>query len=267
MARTLQAIFDEIETTKNSYSALSGLTSTSQTAIYKLWMWIVAFAIWTHEKLWDVAKIDLQALADSAIAGTFQWYASQVQTYQHGGTVEVNDNGQIEWITDSPTLVEKVSVSEFGGVLVIKVAKLNTGTNELEKLSASELSGLLSFVKKFKFAGTPTIVESNDPDLLKLEMDVYYDPQADQAGVETAVEAAINQYLLDIPFDGKLYETKLVDAIQAVTGVVDVDLTNLEAAVGANTYTIDRVYQFSAGYAKIDPAYPLSGTITYVAAS
>lgn len=53
MARTIQQIQQEILTAKAKEPALSELNSTSKTAIWRLWTYITAFAIWTLEKIFD----------------------------------------------------------------------------------------------------------------------------------------------------------------------------------------------------------------------
>ena len=43
--------------TTNEKNSLSGLTSTSKVAIWRLWVYIVAFAIWTLEKCLTSIKL------------------------------------------------------------------------------------------------------------------------------------------------------------------------------------------------------------------
>ena len=51
MGRTLQDIQKQIYDKIAETSALSGLTSTSKVAIWRLWVYIVSFALWVHEQV------------------------------------------------------------------------------------------------------------------------------------------------------------------------------------------------------------------------
>lgn len=51
MSRTLPEIQASIFKTKASLEELNGLTSTSKTAIWRLWVYIMAFCIYTLERL------------------------------------------------------------------------------------------------------------------------------------------------------------------------------------------------------------------------
>ena len=78
------------------------------------------------------------------------------------------------------------------------------------------------------------------------------------------VEASINDYLFNLPFDGELRITNLIDQIQLVTGVIDATNVQAEAKYAAFNYTPFQVaYSSFAGYLEIDSAFPLSSTITY----
>ena len=57
----------------------------------------------------------------------------------------------------------------------------------------------------------------------------------------------------------------LIDAVQATEGVRDIDINTLEGKPNAGVYVpIDREYDTSAGYIKIDPAFDLATNLTYV---
>ena len=88
-----------------------------------------------------------------------------------------------------------------------------------------------TYLNKRKPAGVLFQVYSYDPDLIQLDLTVQYDPMllnADGSIIgDTAkfpVENAVKEYLSGIVYGGTFNMTKLVDAVQGATGVVDVVL-------------------------------------------
>ncbi len=63
MARTVQQIKQQMLDAKNADPTLSALTSTSQTAKWNLYYFIVASCIAIFEQLQDLFKSDLEAIA------------------------------------------------------------------------------------------------------------------------------------------------------------------------------------------------------------
>lgn len=266
MARTLSEIIAEMESAQAAEPDLAGLTSTSKTAIFRLWRNIVAAAHLVLEQLWDAKKEELEAVAESAIPGTEKWYASRALEFQYGYALSEKDGKLYYLVTDDAAkIVKKVAVTSNLGIVTIKVAKDNAGT--LEKLSNVERISFQSYINNIKFAGTRTNIVSTDPDLVYLEsLTIYYDGKLDPTVFTANINAAINQYLANIYFDGALLTTKFVDALQAVEGFIDFDDLVLKCKPAAGSYsTVARKYLPSSGYFAIDPLYPLDSQITYVA--
>ena len=169
-------------------------------------------------------------------------------------------------------IIKRAAVLEAGGIVRIKVAKLDSGSLPAA-LTTAERTGFSNYISKIKFAGTNIAITSNAADLLKIEYDVVYDPLVvDGTGqlIATAgtypVVDAINSFIQNLPFNGILNLTALTDAIQKATGVVDPTLTSAQAKYGALAYsTIVKNYTADAGHMIIDPANPLSTTINYIA--
>lgn len=266
MARTIADIQAAIITAKNSEAALNSLTSTSATAIWRLWTWIVAAAIHLHETLWDAYRDEVDAIVAAAIPGTARWYVGQCYAYQHGDElVYIDERFVYEIIDTSKQIVKRASVSESQGIVFLKVAKLVGGAPV--KLTAGEYDAFVAYIAQIKFAGTQATVISSDADQLRFAVTIYYDATLLNSDgkliTDTSVEPvrdAVEAYLANITWDGKLYLSALVDAMQAATGVIDVVLTTAEgkAATEASFSAINRVYAPAAGYYTIDDL-----TITY----
>jgi hypothetical protein len=278
--RNLEEIYDEIIAEKQALSSLSGLlpnssanladllaeiTATSKAAIWRLMLYITAVAIYSHEAIFEAYLQQIQAAALQAVNGTSRWYRQETLKFQLGYTL-VWDGQRFIYAVDDPIarIVAYCAIQEQAdGLVLIKTAK--QVSNLPSPLSSPELNALTAYLNQIKFAGTIIEVVSFPADDLKLYYDVYYNPILLEADVRVLVEANINNYLANLPFDGRLNITKLTDSIQTVSGVVDPVFLSAEARYGLLPYAPFSVeYSTNAGYLKIDPAFPLSATINLI---
>lgn len=285
MSRTLFQIYDSITTEKQTMTTLNGLlpsiddsqtlltdlTTASRVAIWRLWAFIIAVAIWTHENIWDKFKEEIEVLVASIIPGTTIWYRDQALKFQYQYDASVPPsfnyyqlqyiNGKYQYSTIDATkrIITQVAVIEVNGLLIFKLSKASG------PLNSDELLAFFEYMRKVRFAGTNFQIISANPDLLKIAYDVYYDPLVPLPTVKTGVETAINDFISSLPFDGKLNLTKLTSKIEEAYGVVDPILTTAEAKYGSIPYTaIIKNYTANAGIMIIDPAFPLSSQINYI---
>lgn len=285
MARTLAEIYEEIVAYKDSKAPLttlqpaadtetqlmSDLDSDSKVAIWRLWAYITAAAIYTHEVLWDLFRNEVEDTAAAAHTGTARWYRDQLLVFQYGDAlVYDSDTGKYGYATITPAnrIVKQAAVIEGNnGVVVFKAAKDNSG--DLAGLTTMEKDSLESYIRKIRFAGTRFVLVTGDGDYIRITAEIYFDAVITEATVQTNVEAAIKAYVEGLPFNGEFLISKLEDAIQAVTGVNDVVISLVETKQEpADTYfTISRAYVPQYGYFRFDatPGSTLADTITYVA--
>lgn len=59
----------------NADTLLSDLNNPSRVAIWRLWLWLVAVASWTVEKLSDLHKSEVNSIVSSKMPHTLRWYA------------------------------------------------------------------------------------------------------------------------------------------------------------------------------------------------
>jgi len=286
MARDLKEIYDSAIAEKETMGSLAGLqpsidssqtllndlTSTSKVAIWRLTFWVTSFLIWWHEKLFDLHKEEIETRAAELITGTALWYRDQSFVFQHGDVITWNGNKfTYPVITASNRIIKRAAVIEVGGQVRIKVAKLD-GAGLPIPLTASEKTSFEGYIQKIKFAGTNVAIISKSADLLKLSVKVYYDPLVLDLNGELIsspgtkpVEDSITSHIASLPFNGKLNLALLTDAIQLSAGVVTPFITSAEAKYDVHPYSpIQDKYTAEAGHMKIDPAFPLSTTITYI---
>jgi hypothetical protein len=270
MARPIQEIYDAILTEKAANADLAGLTSTSNTAIWRLWAWITAAALHLHETLWDGFKKEVEEIAAEAIPGTASWYVDQCKAYQHNDTLSIVDYRAV-YATENPSaqIVKQAALTETSGALVFKVAKDLSGTS-LQKLSNDpandEVAGLTAYLNKIKFAGTILSVLSANGDRIQVQGGVfYYNPIHALDDVKADLDAKVNALLHGLPFNGTLYRNKIVDAIESTLGYVDFDWTAFKVRKDSEVSfsTMTRSYVPFSGYVLADTAFSLQ--LTFVA--
>lgn len=286
MARTIAQIYSDIVAYKDSQAPISALApsadteqqlladlnSTSKVAIWRLWAYIVAVATFTHETLWDLFRVEVQAIADSAIVGTLPWYQGMVFAFQNGDTLTYNSTtGKYGYATINTAnqIVKRCSVVEQqDGVLAFKVAKLN-GSGLPITLTSGEQTSLALYLKKVRFAGTRFTLISGNGDILKITATIYFDGVISDATIKANVAAAVTGFIGSLPFNGQFLLSKLIDTIQAVTGVYDVVLASVQTKqLLADPYaTITRFHIPVYGYYVIDTTAgnTLADTLTFVA--
>ena len=76
---------------------------------------------------------------------------------------------------------------------------------------------------------------NEEPDEFSCEIDIFYDPTKDPLTVESDCEAAIKDYVENLPFNGEFSNMALIDTIQSVDGVRLAELRSSESAPAATT--------------------------------
>ena len=267
MARSITEIQDEILAAKAGNTELDVLDSPSMVAIWFVWTYVIAVVIYTHEKLWDIFKLEIEGIKNSSKAGTPLWYVEQAKAFQYGDTVIIDPETfevTYETIDESKQIVKRAAISSNAGVSTLKVAKEDVSNNP-EALSAAELAAFKVYINgNVQFAGAQINIISNPADLLKIAGTIYYNGLLDPSEAQSQSEAAINNYLANLDFDGRFLRNKMIDAIQALG--FDFDVDELEAKFDGGIYAnVDRDYNSLSGYIVIDPAFPLSSQLNYVA--
>jgi hypothetical protein len=259
MARTVAQIKQSMLDAKNADSTLSTLTSTSQTAKWNLYYFIVASCIAIFEQLQDIFKTELETIASTAAPSTPQWTRNKVLKFQTGDVAELNTTTYvIEYPTITPAnqiLTRCAVITAPNRTVLIKVAK----SEPPAPVSGGELAELQSYVETFNPAGIAFTLVNENSDKMEVAATIYYNGQY-SAVISTNVVAALNSYMANLPFNGVISTQAVVDAIQAVEGVNSVSLTRILVrrnavgyGLGVTLYNllagIDSVqYQTYAGY-------------------
>lgn len=293
MARTIEEIQAEMHQTKQSEPALADLSSTSRTAIWRLWIYIVAFCAWTLEMLFDKHKAELTTELYQQSPHTARWYRNKALAFLYGFDLKT-DSDVFDTENATPQEIEKAKLVKYAAIvesedqsrLIVKIAgenqtgklaPISDGQNGTENVKAS----FDHYMNEIRDAGVKLTIINYLPDLLKLNLTIKRDPLVlNENGVnilngKEPVKEAIQAFMKELPFNGELSIQKLEEKILAAPGVLDLVSNNAQTAwidAEANTYgSYDNIYMskipvsgyFTVNFDNNDEPNTLS-TINYV---
>lgn len=217
----------------------------SRVSLESLLLYIVAFAQWTLEKLFDTHTREVEEYISTMKPHTLRWYQEKAKAFLFGlpliaGTDQFDTTGKGDDEIASAQVVKFAAVTESGATLYLKIAGEESGRPK--KLDAIQKAAFEAYLHEYKDAGVRVDVTSEQGDYLRLSLDVYYNPllltatgQSKSDGTYP-VEDAIKNYIEQLPFNGEYRNNALVDAIQQTTGVVMVQLHSAAQSVDNVTY-------------------------------
>lgn len=230
MARTIQDIQAEMLRAKENEPALAELNSTSKVAVWRLWVYIMAFAIHTLERIFDQHRKEVAEALSEQKPHTPRWYRNKALAFQYGfdlipDTDKFNNTGKTEDEIENSKIVKysAVTESETESRLIVKIATEQGG--ELQPISTAQKASFEAYMQEIKDAGVKITTINYLPDIMMLKMKIYRNPLVlDENGMsiltgEKPVEKAIKEYLKQLPFNGELVLAHLVDVLQKVEGV------------------------------------------------
>jgi predicted transcriptional regulator len=219
-------------TLDNAETLLADMSNKSKVAIWRLWLWLMAVASWMVEKLFDIHKEEVEDIIAMKRPHTLRWYAEESKKFQYGYSLEwLGDT--FGYSADQPAskIITYASASEVGDKVLIKVA---TGERpNIKPLSTTQLSAFKDYWAKWKDAGVKLEIVSLPADEIKVNMKIIRDRMILDNNNRllrdyniNPIEDAIVSFGAGLEFDGILRISKLVDAIQAAEGVIDVQITD-----------------------------------------
>ncbi len=262
-------IYEEITGQQSAEASLVALNSTSNTSRFNLWKYVTAFVMYIQQQLWDEAKLELAEIRDSGIAGNRRWFAGEWKKFQYGDPLLINDTtGKYYYavIDESKQIISKLAVVQQNNNWLVKVAKDN-GSGSNIALTAPELASFREFVDLTQNAGPKIPVLSLPGDVIDVRFNVYYNPLKPVADLRPLVEAAYFAYLntIDIDGDSVYYISKHIDALQAVSDVIDVELVSCNAAPdGDAPAAVTRIYTPLSGYLVKEPSLVMTTAIVLI---
>ena len=249
MARTTDEIKNIMLAEKASQPALAGLDTDSSTSVWGLMMYVIATAMSSLEKLFDLFKQQVIDIINSLRPGTPRWYVYMVKKFQYGFDLvpeqDYYDNTGIPAADIAASKIIAYAAFVEEPFVRMKLAKLNG--NDLTKLTDPERLAVTAYVKRYKYAGVDLKYEtitSTDADELRLVMRIKYNPlvlNGTGARIDGTnphpVKDAVKTYLQNLDFNGRFSIQKLVDQIQQVPGVDDLVMDSVQSKYGALPFT------------------------------
>lgn len=245
MARKIQEIQQEIFNNIAADENLVELNSTSKVAIFRLFVFIVASAIWFLENLFDNHYKEVQDVIKRDKAHRPSWYKTKALSFQYGfalipDTDEYNNTGHTDEEIQNSKVIKYAAVTSSGGQLSIKIATETAGV--LSPIAPEVKSAFEAYILEIADCGVKYLVVNHLPDILLLNLKIFINPLVlDSTGMSILngnypVQDAINEYMKELPFDGELVLAHLIDKIQKAEGVVIPHLINAESqAIDINT--------------------------------
>lgn len=278
MARSISEIHAGLIADFQAQPELAAANSTSNRAVWRLFLYVQAVGIMLLEQIIDVFKAETEDKISKAIPNTAAWLTDRVFKFQYSST-----NPQVIQLIDlvpqyavyAPELqiVSRCSVvSTLSNRVIIKVAKNEPPV----KLTAPEVSALQDYVTTIGAVGVTYSATSTDPDRIYIKADVFYSGQYSSV-ISDSVQAAINNYLASLPFNGQIKVSDIEIAIRSANGVSDCLISDLIIRGSATPFasgthliqdktTISRIFQSIAGYvvAEDTVGQTLDDSLTFV---
>lgn len=281
MARTIQEIkksmtdkFMSDNTLRTAYG-ITGEDATwdstfSTVSIENILLYIVAVCAYSLEVLFEAHKEDVDERIAANIVPTVRWYHTQALAFQYGDNLVFDEKTQsykYAVVDESKKIVKYCAVQDAGNTIQILISTDENGKPGI--VSDDALSAFKTYMNSIKIAGVLLNVRSLPADKIKIYAKVYINPMVILPdgtritdGTRPVVDA-INSYLAGIVYGGTFNKTKLVDAIQAVEGVNDVELDNVQAKTNSGAYSNVTGNNYTAESGSFI-SEELTTTITYV---
>lgn len=226
--------------------------SASAVALWSNFLDTIATEIFTLEQLNNTFESEIEALINKVTTPTNLWWQKQILLFQYSATnpqVLLLDTASFSpyypIINAALRIISNCSVvTSANNRVQIKV------TNNGSVLDASQVIALKAYINTLDPAGIAYSIINELPDKFWLQANVYYNGQYSPV-IKDNVIAAINAYLKSIPFDGIVKLSAVEDAILAVSGVTDVQITQAagrrNGAAFVDKTAFNRIYQSYSG--------------------
>jgi len=239
MARTTAEIQATMDTEQAAQPALSTLNSTSQTAIYTLWKYIVSKCQNVLEQLWDEKKTELENIIFQGITPSIYWVRAKTFEFQYDATtpqvIELIDLiPRYRVIDTTKRIVTRAAVNTGAGYGVVNVAK----NEPPEKMTAPELAALQDYFTAagdgttqaigIGYAGQSISFDSYDPDRIYIEGEIFYSGQYSATFPSDAI-LKIETYISNLDINGVFRVSQMINALAELDGFNSIDIVEMVA--------------------------------------
>lgn len=217
----------------------------SKISLESILFYVCALSMWALEGLFYKHKAEVAESIAQLKPHSLRWYRNKTLGFMYGKElVAESDYYDVSGMKDEDVNKAKVvkycAVSEdlLHSTLLIKVAGEKDGKRGV--LSEGQTQSLTDYLQGVKDAGVYIEIVNRPADRLWLALDIYYNPlilsaegtRLDGNG-DTPVADTVKRYIENLPFNGELTLVGLVNALQAVEGVVIPNLKDAYSKYGA----------------------------------
>lgn len=230
MARTIEQIQAELLAAKAANPALDALSSDSKVAVWRLWIYITSFALWTLEKLFDIHISEVAGQLANLKPGTPRWYRNKALDFQFGFSLlpdsdKFDNTGSSEEDVANSKIIKYAAVTEADDEsrVVLKIA--TEVADKLAPITVEQKSVFDDYISEIKYAGVAVTTINFLPDILLLRIRIFRDPLVldatgnDRTSGGKPVETALLEFMKELPFNGELVIQELANKLESVPGV------------------------------------------------
>lgn len=221
---------------------LSKLNSLSLYAVYRNFTYIVAVAIYVFEGFFDLHRVEIDNKIINQKSGRLSWYRTMALAFQFGFDLVPdkdyfdNGNATAEVIAASK-IIKYAAVTEAteSSRVILKIAGETDG--ELSPFTnPAQVEAIEYYVDEFRIAGVIVTIINYAADQLYLNLQIKRDALLiDATGLSILngnypVNEAIAEFMKELPFNGELRLSALIDKLQLIPGVVDATVLSAQSA-------------------------------------
>ena len=214
-----------------------------------------AAAAWVLERLFESHRAEVEARVEEIVPHRARWYKTKVLEFMKDlplvpDTDRYDTSGMTDEAIEAARAVKYATADENrdASILTVKVAG-STGDARCRLPDETERQ-LAAYLSEIKDAGVRIELVNRDADAFDCSADIYYDAMLLPDNVKRGCEAAIRNYIENLPFNGEYTNMALVDALQAVEGVRIVKFcdASAQASDASDASPIDARHTPAAGY-------------------
>ena len=243
MARSVKQIHNGMLTDIASNEVLSAyLTSNSMYAIFRLFTFIIATAIWIFESFLDQHILEIDYKLANQKAGTVPWYRTMALRFQYGFDLVQdkdyfdNGNATAEQIEDSKIIkYAAVNEAEDSSRVILKIAgEVNGVLTDFD--DPAQVEAIEAYINEIRVAGVQVTIINYKADKLYLNLRVKRDvlllteTGMNKLDANYPVNEALQEFMKELKFNGELQLSALIDKLQLIPGVLDATLLSAESS-------------------------------------
>lgn len=226
-------------------------------SVENILLYVWAVCAWAVEQVVALHREEVTAELEQLMPHRPKWYRDKVLEFMENRELSGDtDRYDLSGLTESEIAAARVvkhavaTESRDASLLTIKVAGESGGKRQ--PLTEAQEEKLRAYIGEIKDAGVRVSLVNMEPDTYSCTVDVYYNALLDPERVKAECEAAITNYIENLPFNGEYTNMALIDALQDIEGVKIAELRASEAqAANEETPTKINARQTpAAGYFK-----------------